>query len=206
MNLNLSEGTNINAFTTMYLRKKKKKLTKSRTFICKMEADKTSKLIKILHNKQNQTQFIPKYNNTHIIKTEKRKKGKRRSDLGVRQNVVIIMAQATRAANKLPKDNVTERVFPPTIWVSSSHLLRLFPALLLHAVRETPRICGWIRRWYSKVRKESWNFFFRRQFIVEKSRWANCCFASSSRRRRRRSPRCCWFSSFWLSVWSHFWR
>ncbi|GAB2269996.1 hypothetical protein Dimus_004911 [Dionaea muscipula] len=60
--------------------------------------------------------------------------------LGVWNNVVIIMAEATGAPNKLAEHNVAKWVSPPTIRVSSLDRIRLVPALLLHTVREASRV------------------------------------------------------------------
>lgn len=117
--------------------------------------------------------------------------------------MIIIMAQTTGTAHKLPKHNVAKGVSPPAIWVSSFDLLRLFPALLLHAVRETPRICAWIWRWNLNVLKESGIFFLSQQFTFQNKGWrCGSGLGSSSRRRRRGRFRGCY--SFLIFVWSHF--
>lgn len=60
--------------------------------------------------------------------------------LRVRQNVIIIMTETSRATHELPKDDVAEGVSAPTFRVSASNLLRLIPALLLHAIGKAPRV------------------------------------------------------------------
>lgn len=67
-------------------------------------------------------------------------RGKGSSNLGVRENVVVIMAEAARATNELAKDDVAEGVPAPAVGVSSPDLLGLLPALLLHAVGEASRV------------------------------------------------------------------
>jgi len=54
--------------------------------------------------------------------------------------MIIIMTETSRAAHELPKQEVAERVSAPALRVSASDLLGLVPALLLHAVREAPRV------------------------------------------------------------------
>ena len=51
--------------------------------------------------------------------------------------MIVIVAEATRATHELPKHGVSERVPTPAIWVPPFDLLRLFPTLFLHTVRET---------------------------------------------------------------------
>jgi hypothetical protein len=78
--------------------------------------------------------------------------------------VVIIMAEAARTTHELSKDNITKRVAAPPIWVSAFDLLCLFPALLLHAVRETP--------WFIKELRpcSEWGLLFTHHFKVIDSR------------------------------------
>lgn len=61
-------------------------------------------------------------------------------DLRVRDDVVIIMAEATRTAYKLSEHDISKRVAAPPVRISALDLLRLLPALLLHAVGEAPRV------------------------------------------------------------------
>lgn len=119
--------------------------------------------------------------------------------------MIIIVAQATGTTDKLSKHNVTKGVSSPAIWVSSSDLLRLFPAQLLHAVRETSRICSWIWRWNLNVPKENCSFFLSQQFTIQnRGRGCGGGLGSSSGRRRRARCRCRRCSSLFILVWSHF--
>lgn len=54
------------------------------------------------------------------------------------------MAEAAGAADELPEDNVAEGVAAPPFRVAALHLLRLLPALLLHAVGKSPGL-RWTR-------------------------------------------------------------
>ncbi|CAB4313001.1 unnamed protein product [Prunus armeniaca] len=46
------------------------------------------------------------------------------------------MTEATWATNELPEHGVSKSISTPPVWVSTSDLLSLFPALLLHIVRK----------------------------------------------------------------------
>lgn len=59
--------------------------------------------------------------------------------------MIVIMAEATGAADELPEHSVTQRVAPPPLRVAALDLLGLLPALLLHAEGEAPRV-GALRR------------------------------------------------------------
>lgn len=54
--------------------------------------------------------------------------------------MIVIMAEATGAADELPEDSVTQGVAPPPFRVPALDFLRLLPALLLHAIGEAPRV------------------------------------------------------------------
>lgn len=59
-----------------------------------------------------------------------------------RNNVIVIMAEATSAPYELPEHQIPKWVPPPPVGISALHPLRLLPALLLHAVREATRVGG----------------------------------------------------------------
>lgn len=59
-------------------------------------------------------------------------------DLGVGDDVVVVVAEAAGAPHELAEDDVAERIAAPPLRVPSGHPLRLLPALLLHRVREAP--------------------------------------------------------------------
>lgn len=61
-------------------------------------------------------------------------------DLRVRNNVVVVMAETTGATYELAKESVAEGVPAPAIGVASFDFVGLFPAFLLNAVREAPRV------------------------------------------------------------------
>lgn len=64
-----------------------------------------------------------------------KEKGKRKEkDLRVREYMVVIMAEATRATYELLKHDITKRVAAPPVRVSTLDLLGFVPALLLHSV------------------------------------------------------------------------
>jgi len=50
------------------------------------------------------------------------------------------MTETTRATYELAKDSIAEGVPAPAVGVSSFDLVCLFPAFLLNAVREAPRV------------------------------------------------------------------
>lgn len=56
--------------------------------------------------------------------------------LRVRHDVIVVVAEAARAADELAEQYIAKRIPAPAVGVSALHLLRLLPALLLHAVRE----------------------------------------------------------------------
>jgi len=82
------------------------------------------------------------------ICTKNNSKGKRRNkwfgivvgirDLGVGDDVVVVVAEAAGTPHELAEDDVAERIAAPPLRVASGHPLRLLPALLLHRVREAP--------------------------------------------------------------------
>ena len=69
------------------------------------------------------------------------------------------MTETSCATHELPKDEVSKRVSAPAIRVSTSDLVSLVPALLLHAVWETPRVVG-VRGGDSELFKESGSVSF----------------------------------------------
>lgn len=62
----------------------------------------------------------------------KEKRKRKEKDLRVRDYMVVIMAEATRATYELPKHDITNRVAAPPVRVSALDLLGFLPALLLH--------------------------------------------------------------------------
>jgi hypothetical protein len=85
--------------------------------------------------------------------------------------VIVIMTETSRATHELPKQEIADRVSAPALWVSASDLLGLFPALLLYAVRETPRVgVGGD----SKVFEESGGVFGNELAFQERNRGREC--------------------------------
>ncbi len=72
--------------------------------------------------------------------------------LGIRENVIVIVTETTRATNELAKDDVAEGIPAPAIGVSSFDLVGLFPTLLFDRVRKASRDIVRVR---VKVFKES---------------------------------------------------
>jgi hypothetical protein len=72
-------------------------------------------------------------------------------DLGVGEDVVVVVAEAAGAADELAEDDVAERVAAPPLRVAPGHLLRLVPALLLDRVREAPGLRRGRRRGCEEV-------------------------------------------------------
>ena len=95
-------------------------------------------------------------------------KNRNGSYLRVRHNVIIIMTETTGTTHELPKDEVPKSVTSPTIGVSTSDLLGLVPALLLHVVREAPRVVR-IRR-NPELFEESGSVFFGDNKLTVKER------------------------------------
>lgn len=54
--------------------------------------------------------------------------------------MIVVVAEATGAADELAEYDVPQGVAAPPIGVAPLHLLRLLPAPLLHAIGEAPRV------------------------------------------------------------------
>ena len=63
--------------------------------------------------------------------------------------MIVVVTETPGATDKLPKHDISDGVATPPLGIAALDLLSLVPALLLHAVREAPRVrilrCG---RWF----------------------------------------------------------
>lgn len=119
-------------------------------------------------NQSKPTSQNPNHKQNFFFFFKLKPKNRNVSYLRVRHNVIIIMTETTGTTHELPKDEVPKSVTAPTIGVSTSDLLGLVPALLLHVVREAPRVVR-IRR-NSELFEESGSVFFGDNKLTVKKR------------------------------------